>query len=407
MRRPPIQGMPTYRTSRCQARTRQSTTDQLMSNPATSLLLMALTALSLMAAYLACYRLRHLAEAGPAAVQHGLVASIGGLAGGLYLYRWLGLHGRWQPLTSHLDGLLLMATLLAAATLFFQLRKRLQGLAAFGLPVLTLVLAWAICAAAWTDRPFRLQSLAPVWQTVHLAGVYLGTASAAIAAGAGAMFLYVQRRLKRKADLQGIGKMASLESLETLIVRAATLGFALLTLGLLAGLVILSEISRNGTVWALEWWYSPKIALAIAAWGVYALLMNVRHASRFRGARAAWLSIAGLVLLLVTYGLVTALSTPRHERAVGHWRLALGPSAAVDRQWPIADCRLANDRGATGLIAHPLPTDNSERFIADGRIPTADRLQRFDFRLPTSDFRHPPSTIHHRPSPWEVGRCAS
>jgi ABC-type uncharacterized transport system permease subunit len=284
-----------------------------MDNPATTLLLTLLTALSVVATVLAGWRLRRSGGAGRSmAGQNLLVAVLLLGTGGLFVYRWLVLHGRWQPLAAHLDGLVLMAALLAGAALFFQIRPRLQGLAAFALPLLTLVLAWAICAAAWTYRPFRLESLAPLWQTVHLAGVYLGTASAAIAAGAGAMFLYVQHRLKHTHDPRGIGKMASLEALETLIVRTATLGFALLTLGLIAGLVIMSE---QGSIWRLAWWYSPKIVLALAAWAVYALLMNVRHATQFRGPRAAWLSIAGLVLLLTTYGLVTALASPTQARA--------------------------------------------------------------------------------------------
>jgi hypothetical protein len=47
--------------------------------------------------------------------------------------------------------------------------------------------------------------------------------------------------------------------------------------------------------------------LSVAAWLIYALLMNVRHAVLFRGSRAAWLSILGLALLVATFGLITAL----------------------------------------------------------------------------------------------------
>ena len=35
-------------------------------------------------------------------------------------------------------------------------------------------------------------------------------------------------------------------------------------------------------------------------------VMNVRFATGFRGKRAAWLAIAGFVLLLGVYGIVTA-----------------------------------------------------------------------------------------------------
>lgn len=281
-------------------------TTPAVANALTTLALILLTLLALVACVAAVYRLRCTAEAASSPLvrlQGWLVAAVGLGAAGIYVYRWLGENGRWQPLVAHVDGLLLIAALLAAAVLFIQARPRLFGLSAFALPLLTLILAWAICASAWTYRPFDLQTLHPVWRAVHLGGVYLGTLGAAVAAGAGGMYLYVRSRLKRKAELASIVKLASLETLEGLIIRAATLGFLLLTVGLVSGLVILSDETAglDGSYLAV------KLTLAGTAWAVYALVMNVRYASSFRGARAAWLSIAGLALLLATYGVVTAL----------------------------------------------------------------------------------------------------
>jgi ABC-type uncharacterized transport system permease subunit len=182
------------------------------------------------------------------------------------------------------------------AVLFLQTGRRMPEFSGFALPVLTLVLAWAICASRFT---LELFAIGDVWKVFHLASVYLGTLSVAIASVAGTMFLYVQRRLRHKGDLPRPGRFASLESLERVITRAAALGFALLTLGLASGLII--EWHKPEAL-GPGWWYSPKVLLATFAWLVFLLLMNVRHATRFRGARAAWLSIFGLVLLLATMG---------------------------------------------------------------------------------------------------------
>lgn len=263
-----------------------------------------MTALSLAAAVLAVRRLLRPERRGTSPrMQNGLIGVIAPWSTGLFFYRWWFVHGHWQPLTAHVDGLLLIAALLAATILFIQSRPRLFGLSAFGIPMLSFILAWAICASAWTYRPFHLHRLDRAWYTLHLASVYLGTLCSVVAAVAGGMYLYVQHRLRRKQDLRGLGRMASLETLESAIVRTATLGFALLTLGLVAGIVIVSEskhLMEHG------WWYSPKMILGGAVWLVYALLMNVRCASSFRGARAAWLSIAAFALLIATYGVITA-----------------------------------------------------------------------------------------------------
>ena len=305
-----------------------------MANPVTSVILMLLTALTLAATALAWHRLRGTAAEAGWFWQHALVAAVGLGAAALFVFHWLDNGPHWQPLTHHLDGLLLMGAVVAGTVLFIQLRPKLAGLAAFALPVLALLLGWAVCAAAWTYRPFNLASLHPIWWAVHLMGVYLGTGFATIAAVAGGMYLYVERRLKRKANLRSIGRLASLERLETLIIRGAALGFVLLTVGLIAGLVILTD---RGRTLSLAWWYSPKIVLAVTAWLVYALLMNVRHTTHFRGPRAAWLSITGLVLLLVTYGLVTAM-TPNGPNTTQPARTG-APAPSARRVSPTAPTR--------------------------------------------------------------------
>lgn len=228
-------------------------------------------------------------------------------SGLLFLGRWLLVTGQWLPLRTHLDGLLLIATLLGGTILFMHARPRLRGLTAFALPVLWLAQLWAICAANWTYEPFKIAP-GDLWLGLHLITIYTGTVSAFVAAIAGGMYLFVQRRLHHKTPVEPGGKLASLETLEGVIIRTATLGFALLTLGLISGLII---VTARSTLLGPAWYVSVKVWLAAAAWLVYAMVMNVRYASAFRGARAAYLSIAGMVLLIATYGVATRL--PGHE----------------------------------------------------------------------------------------------
>ena len=281
-----------------------------MTQTTTSILLILFAVLSAWASVCAFRRLRRRStgpqRAGTAPAQHAAVALVALGCFAVLLTRWLVLGESWNPLAAHVDGLLMMCALFAGAVLFIQNRPRLRGLAAFALPLLTLMLTWATCASLWTYRPFRLETLEPAWLVFHTLCTYLGLFFCALGAVAGAMYLYVQRRLKAKqAAPGGPGGLASLETLETLIVRLATLGFVLLTLSLASGVVL---VSRGGEMpFRLQWWASPKVILAMLAWAVYALLMNLRYATAFRGRYAAWLAIFGLVLLLATYGLIEAL----------------------------------------------------------------------------------------------------
>lgn len=272
----------------------------------TSLPLILATLASLAAVVLAVRRIRQTEDlVSPLWPIQALLGLVTLLCLGLFIYRIVIIHKAWQPVQAHVDGLLLIALLLAPAILYIQSRPKLFGLTIFALPLLTLITAWGVCATLWTYRPFNLDSFAPAWTVFHLTATYLGLLGCAIGAAGGAMYLFVQGRLKAKAGLGQVNPMASLEALETLIVRAATLGFVLLTLSLVSGFVLTQ--STSPTLAGAAWWSSPKVWLAVSAWIVYAVLINVRSFSTVRGRRAAWLAIAGLVLVLATYGAVEAI----------------------------------------------------------------------------------------------------
>jgi len=288
-----------------------------MEQPFTSLVLMSLTAVAAGASLWAWRGLRR----GRVDRPHPAVSIAMGL---MLLASVVLLLGRWwhsgeltRPLHAHVDGLVLIAALLLAALMYLRWRPRMLMVSVIGLPVLTFLYAWAVCAAAWTYQPFRLESLTGVWSWLHLMGVYVGTLCFVVGAVAAAAYLYVHRRIKLKDELASIGRLPSLEKLEGMVINTATIGFVVLSVGLIGGIVVLGRepgaLQRGG-------WMITKIVMAVCAWLIYAVLINVRFSSRFRGARAAWLSIAGLVLIIATYALVTALPSASE---------APTPSAAV------------------------------------------------------------------------------
>jgi ABC-type uncharacterized transport system permease subunit len=207
------------------------------------------------------------------------------------------------PLRAHLEGLLLLLALLCATVAYLQSPARLPGVRLFALPLVSLLLGWSICASQWTRWTWPVDS---AWKAAHLGSVYLGGLCICVAAISGGLYLHAAGRLRSKRLALSDGQRpASLEATERRIVAAASLGFGLLSLGLISGLVLSLTTPRSGV-----WWVSPKIALATALWLIFALVANLGFAQRFRGHRAAWLSIAGFVLMLVTFSIATAL--PEH-----------------------------------------------------------------------------------------------
>lgn len=284
---------------------------------ATSLPLILATLASVAALVLAVRRTRQPAgQSAPLWPVNSLLGLVMLLCLGALVYRVAVVHKAWVPVQAHVDGLLLIGVLLTPAILYIQSRPKLFGLSFFALPLLSLILLWGVCASLWTYRAFNLESFAPAWTVFHLAATYLGLLGCGLGAAGGAMYLFVQGRLKTKAGLGQVNPMASLETLETLIIRAATLGFVLLTLSLVSGLVMVTQ-SDGATSLGKDWWSSPKFWLASLAWIVYAVLINGRSFSTVRGRRAAWLAIAGLVLVLATYGAVEAIDRTQQVDVTG------------------------------------------------------------------------------------------
>lgn len=225
------------------------------------------------------------------------------------VYRLVAVHENARPLQSHVDGLALLVALLGAVTLYLQWTRRLAGLALFLLPAATGVALWGVCASWWTFRLFGDHGVGSAWQTVHLISVYVGMLAVAAAACAGALWLYVDRQLRSKDHrgqrLKRLGRLANLESIEHAMTGSAVAGFAMMTIALTSGLVIIA--SNDATRLGEGWWYSPKVVLTGAVWLIFALVMNVRFVATFRGRRAAWLCIVGFVLIVMVMGIAQTL----------------------------------------------------------------------------------------------------
>ncbi len=245
------------------------------------------------------------------------------LSAGVFSYRAATVHESWEPLQSHVDGLSLLGALLAMVVAYFQWTKRLPGVGLFVTPVLTLLLLWGVCSSWWTWRgPFSAEG---TWDGVHVLSVYGGLLAVVGSAASGAMWLYVDRQLRRK-DHQAmrfrvLRRFSDLESIERMLTWTATLGFVLITVAGVTGVV--TATGSEETALGAGWYYSPKVVLAVLSWLAFALVMHVRLVPVFRGRRAAILAIVGFLLLVAVFGIVAAMggSGGDEEGASEHFRI--------------------------------------------------------------------------------------
>ena len=131
--------------------------------------------------------------------------------------------------------------------------------------------------------------------TAHMACSLLSYAAFLAAFLCGMLFLIQERQVKRRTLGRLFHSLPSLETLDRANFAAIGVGFGLLTVGLLCGLL--------GTRrWFGRWWTGdPKEYLTVFLWFVYLALWVVRLRSTLRGRRVALLSVLGFGLLLYTF----------------------------------------------------------------------------------------------------------
>ena len=84
-----------------------------------------------------------------------------------------------------------------------------------------------------------------------------------------------------------------LEVLETLLFRLIGVGFLMLTVSLVSGTVFINDIFAQHLV--------HKTILSILTWLIFGVLLFGRWRSGWRGSLAVRLTLAGVVLLILSY----------------------------------------------------------------------------------------------------------
>ena len=196
----------------------------------------------------------------------------------------------WIPIGDNFDALIWLAVLLALFVAYVQRTRPLVALDWFIMPIVIAILSCAAVIGRTKYKSYVDHSYVDrAWTYLHYATSFSGAAFFAVAAASGLMYVIAARRLRSKQSAVYLG---SLERIERLTMMAVTLGFALLTFGIITGAVLMIHRGVTTSPW--------KIALAACVWVVYATVLHAPLNPVFRGRRAAVLSVLGFLLMIGT-----------------------------------------------------------------------------------------------------------
>ena len=190
------------------------------------------------------------------------------------------------PMPGIHQTLTFLALGIVVAFLLARLRGRgIDTLGAFLVPVALLLFLGASIERSVSDR--ELHAVRSALLPFHIGVNTIGIIAFALAFGA-ALAYVIQERMLRRKNLGGVfQRLPPLDVLDTFGLRAVSVGFPLLSLGILTGV----------------FWVAPGAGaplsgthiFAVASWVLFAAVLFLRMAAGWRGRRAAIGTILGFV----------------------------------------------------------------------------------------------------------------
>jgi len=192
------------------------------------------------------------------------------------------------PWTTWAGSLNLFVWLVVGAYLIWgcQARFRMLGLAVLPLAAVLLALAHAGGGTATHDNG----GYSTAFLVLHVGFVLIAFAGFTVAAGLSLLYLWQERRLKRREATILRVRVPGLARLDELAARTIALAVPALSLGIAVGIARLRD--RGGGIDAL-------MIVTLLTWVVYGVYLALRYGVGIRGRRAAYLVLAGFVLVAI------------------------------------------------------------------------------------------------------------
>jgi cytochrome c-type biogenesis protein CcsB len=212
------------------------------------------------------------------------------------------------------------AVVLVAVVAFVVFAVRVPALRHIGVfvmvpVVLTMVLVGLFLYAETAPLVAALRSY---WLAIHVTTAILGFGIFFVSGIASALYLLRSRHEAKvgagagAVDAPGlriVERLPAAATLDRVAHRTAVFGFPIWTFAVIAG-AIWAE-----SAWGRFWGWDPKETWAFIAWVVYAAYLHARTTAGWRGRAAAWINVAGLVVMVFNLLYVNLVSTGLHSYA--------------------------------------------------------------------------------------------
>jgi cytochrome c-type biogenesis protein CcsB len=206
----------------------------------------------------------------------------------------LSIQRRHFPITNLPEALCFFAWFVSLTFIIANLRYKINVLGAFILPLVSLLTIST--QVFWEGNHAIPQPLDSAWVHFHVTVAFMAYAAFFLTFISGLMYLIQEKELKEKHFRFLYFRLPSLQVCDELLGRSLFVGFVAMSLTIISGAIYAQQ------AWGSYWSWDPKETASLITWGIYLVLLNYRLSTKWRGRRAAYISIAGFVSTLLTFG---------------------------------------------------------------------------------------------------------
>ena len=212
------------------------------------------------------------------------------------------------PLSNLYESMVFFSWTVAIIYLLATRRLKTRVLGAFVMPLV----CFSLASTSLMNQ--QIQPLVPAlqsnWLTAHVVTCFLGYAAFAVAFSFSLLYLLKTRGADRPGALSR-KTLPSADTLDEFSYRMISVGFPLLSLGIITG------AAWANSAWGTYWSWDPKETWSLIVWLIYAAYLHARISRGWKGKRAAWLSLVGFAATIFCYLGVNLLLSGLHSYATG------------------------------------------------------------------------------------------
>ena len=148
------------------------------------------------------------------------------------------------------------------------------------------------------------------WKWIHVTTVSLSSGVLMFSGIASLLYVLRQRWEDRGGDVRSLwAKLPTLATVDRIAYRTAILAFPVYTFAVITG-ALWAEVA-----WGRYWNWDPKETCAFITWVIYAGYLHARATAGWRGTKAAWISVVGLVSIVFNLFFINMVIAGLHSYA--------------------------------------------------------------------------------------------